>query len=64
MLISPPIDKLIDVVDCKYTLCCVVAKRARTLLDKMPDDFIDSGEKAITYAAQEVYSGKVIPSRD
>lgn len=59
-MIRPPIDKLIAKVNSKYALCCLVSKRARYLLDKRPADLDGSQEKAISYAAHEVYDGTVI----
>jgi DNA-directed RNA polymerase subunit omega len=59
MLTNPPVDKLIEMVDSKYALCCLVAKRARQLLDKKPELLQEANKKAISYASQEVYEGKV-----
>lgn len=59
MLIEPPIDKLIEKVECKYTLCCMVAKRARMLQDKMPRVLEEADMKPISYAAMEIYEGKI-----
>jgi DNA-directed RNA polymerase subunit omega len=59
MMTQPPIDKLIDMIDSKYALCCLVAKRARQLLDKKPELLEETNIKAISYAAQEIYEGKV-----
>ncbi|HEY8444358.1 MAG TPA: DNA-directed RNA polymerase subunit omega [Clostridia bacterium] len=59
MLTDPPIDKLIEMVDSKYALCCLVSKRARQLLDKKPELLQEANMKAISYASQEVYEGKV-----
>lgn len=60
MMIEPPIDKLIEMTESKYALVCLVTKRARILYDKYPILLEDTGIKAITYAAEEVYHGKVI----
>lgn len=60
MLIDPPIDKLVSKVGCKYALVCLVAQRARILEDKKAD-FLKANElNSITYAAKEVYDGKVV----
>ena len=59
MLIHPPIDKLIDKVGSKYALVCLVTKRARQLYDKHLALIEDINVKPITYAAEEVYNGKV-----
>lgn len=70
MMIEPPIDKLIEKVSvgkdeeggCKYTLCCLVSKRARYLQEQMPAALDEAREKAISYAAEEVYNGKIKPT--
>lgn len=59
MMIDPPIDKLVDMVGCKYALVCLVTERAKYLLDKHNDQMENSAERAIAYAAHEVYDGKV-----
>lgn len=59
MMIDPPIDKLVDQIGCKYALVCLVTERAKYLLDKRNDVMENSAERAIAYAAHEVYDGKV-----
>ncbi len=59
MMTNPPIDKLIDMIDSKYALCCLVSKRARQLQDKKPELLEENNAKAISYAAQEIFEGKV-----
>ncbi|MDR1092593.1 MAG: DNA-directed RNA polymerase subunit omega [Clostridiales bacterium] len=60
MLIQPPIDKLIDKVGSKYALVCLVTKRARQLYDKRLNLIEDTDVKAVTYASEEIYNGKVL----
>lgn len=59
MMIDPPIDKLVDKVGCKYALVCLVTKRSRYLLDKKAEMLDAENERAVSYAAHEVYDGKV-----
>ena len=59
MMIDPHIDKLVDKVGCKYALVCLVTKRSRYLLDKKAEMLDAENLRAVSYAAQEVYSGKV-----
>lgn len=59
MMIDPPIDKLIDMVGCKYALVCLITKRSRYLLDKKADMLEQTGQRAVSVAAHEVYDGKV-----
>lgn len=60
MMIDPPIDKLVEKVGCKYALVCLVTKRSRYILEKKADMLEnDKSLRAVTIAAQEVYSGKV-----
>jgi DNA-directed RNA polymerase omega subunit len=64
MMIDPPIDKLIEKVGCKYALCSLVTKRSRYLMEKMPAVLEDSGIKVVSYAAKEIFDGKVIAAAD
>ncbi|MEG1609420.1 MAG: DNA-directed RNA polymerase subunit omega [Clostridia bacterium] len=64
MMIDPPIDKLIQMAECRYALVCGIAKRARQLETQYPDLLEESGMKSISYAAHEVYDGKLIVKRE
>lgn len=59
MMIEPPIDKLVDKVGCKYALVSLVTRRARYLLDKKAEMLEAENLRAVSYAAHEVYDGKV-----
>lgn len=54
MITKPPIDELTEKAGDKYTLCCVVSKRAKELNNspELPQAF-----KAISYAASEFDDG-------
>ena len=54
MITKPPIDELTAKAGDKYSLCCVVAKRAKELNNspELPQNF-----KPITYAAGEFDDG-------
>lgn len=54
MITNPPIDELTEKAGDKYSLCCVVAKRAKELNNspELPQNF-----KPITYAAGEFDGG-------
>ena len=60
MMNQPPIDELVEKTHCKYSLVCLITKRARMLYDKRPNLLEDSGVKAISYAAAELYNNKII----
>ena len=64
MMIDPPIDKLIKKAECRYALICGVAKRARQLDTQYPDLLEEAGMKSLSYAAKEVYEGKIVIKRD
>lgn len=64
MMIDPPIDKLIKKAECRYALVCGVAKRARQLDTQYPDILEEAGMKSLSYAAKEVYEGKIVIKRD
>ena len=55
MVNKPSIDKLTEKAGDKYTLCCVVAKRAKQLNNNQdnPQNF-----KAISAAAHEFFDGE------
>jgi len=54
MITKPPIDELTEKAGDKYTLCCVVSKRAKELNNstEIPQNF-----KPISYAASEFDDG-------
>jgi DNA-directed RNA polymerase omega subunit len=57
MMIDPPIDKMIEKTDCKYALVCLIAKRARAILDKRNEINNETSARAVADAAREVYEG-------
>ena len=59
MMIYPPIDQLIDRTSCKYALVIATAKRAKFLAEKKADMLEELNDTAISYAAKEIYDGKV-----
>lgn len=63
MMIQPPIDELADKMDGnKYKLCCVMSKRAKELEKRIPAELEQSDIKSVSWAAQEIYDGKIIAS--
>ena len=60
MMSYPPIDDLVSKTGSKYALVSVITKRARILLDKRAVLIEDSGIKAISYAAAELFNGKIV----
>lgn len=64
MMIEPPIDKLITRTPCRYALVSGLAKRARELSATKARELEESGMKAISYAAKEIYDGKIIVKAD
>ena len=63
MMIDPPIEELKQKVGNEYLLTTLVAKRAKELEKEIPDVIEHSPEKAISLAAREVYSGKIVASK-
>lgn len=59
MMIEPPIDKLIQKTICRYALVTGISKRAKELQAQEPELLAASGLKAISYAAKEIYEGKI-----
>lgn len=63
MIHQPPIDKLVDIMGCKYALACVISKRARQIMDQ-PLIYNATGLKAISQAAEEVMQGRLTYIKD
>ena len=63
MMIDPPIEELRKIEGNEYILTNLVAKRAKELEKEIPDVIESSQEKAISIAAREVYSGKIVPTK-
>ena len=59
MMIDPPIDKLIKKAPCRYALVVGITKRSKDLLDMGSEELEKSGLKAVSYAAKEIYDGKI-----
>jgi len=59
MMIEPPIDKLIQKAECRYALVAGIIKRTKELLSQPTAEFEASGLKAVSFAAKEIYDGKV-----
>ena len=59
MMTDPPIDKLIKKAPCRYALVVGITKRAKDLLDMESKELEESGPKAVSYAAKEIYDGKI-----
>lgn len=65
MMIEPPIDELAAKTDGnKYKLCIVMAKRAKELEKRIPEEIEKSDKKAITLAAEEIFEGKIVASEN
>ena len=60
MIIYPPINELLEQVDCRYSLVVMVSKRARQLVagDTPLVDNVDV-EKPVSIAVEEIYNHKV-----
>ena len=64
MIHEPPIDKLVEKVGCKFALTCLVAKRARQIIEQPTPEYANSKEKPLTLAAKEVYDEKLTYTKD
>ena len=60
MVTKPPIDELTQIASNKYVLCCAVTKRAKQLDQMQANDEISTNVKTISFAAEELYDGKII----
>ncbi len=64
MMIDPPIEELKKLAGNEYILTNLVARRAKELEKDIPEVIENSQEKAISLAAREVYSGKIVSSKE
>lgn len=64
MMIDPPIEELKKLAGNEYILTNLVAKRAKELEKEIPEVIDASQEKAISLASREVYSGKIVSSKE
>ena len=63
MMIYPPIDSMAAKTDGnKYKLVSVMAKRAKELEKRIPAVLEKSDIKSVSWAAQEIMDGKIVPS--
>ena len=64
MVTKPPIDELTQIAGNKYVLCCAVTKRAKQLNQMQANDEISTNVKTISFAAEELYDGKIVLTKD
>lgn len=58
-MVNPPLNVLLEKVDCKYTLAVFAAKRAREILDG-DEALVDcASPKAVTIALTEIAEDKI-----
>lgn len=60
MITKPPIDDLVDIAKNKYILCCALSKRAKQINDLQNKNEEIEREKPISFAANELVTGKVV----
>jgi len=58
-MIVPELDKILEKVDCRYTLVVEIAKRARQLVDGSEALTEEADANPVTQAVTEVYEEKV-----
>ena len=64
MVTKPPIDELTRIAGNKYILCCAVTKRAKQLNQMQANDEISTNVKTISFAAEELYDGKIVLTKE
>lgn len=60
---DPSINKLLDVVDSRYTLVVLAAKRARQLLGGEEPKVVAKSSKDVTIALEEISGGDILYRR-
>lgn len=63
MILYPSIVDLMNKVDSKYTLCALVAKRARQLIEGENMLIKSNSDKAVTIATEETNQGLITYER-
>ena len=58
-MIVPELDKILEKVDCRYTLVVEVAKRARQLVQGAQPLTDEPDENPLSQAVEEIYNDKV-----
>lgn len=58
-MMYPPVNELLDKVDCRYTLVVEVAKRARQLVEGAPKLTEYVSDRPVSVAVREIYEGKI-----
>ena len=58
-MIVPELDKILEKVDCRYTLVVEVAKRARQLVQGAQPLTEEPDENPVSQAVEEIYNDKV-----
>ncbi|MBP5491310.1 MAG: DNA-directed RNA polymerase subunit omega [Clostridiales bacterium] len=60
MLVDPSVEELLPKAECRYSLCMLVAKRARQLVDGAQPMVDDPTPSYVTLACKEVAADKVV----
>ncbi|MBO4475034.1 MAG: DNA-directed RNA polymerase subunit omega [Clostridiales bacterium] len=60
MLVDPSVEELLPKAECRYSLCMLVAKRARQLVDGAQPMVDDPTPSYVTLACKEVVADKVV----
>lgn len=58
-MIEPPVDRLVEKAECKYALVCVVAKRAKQIIERNTQPLDATSERAVSKASKEFIEGKI-----
>ena len=64
MVTKPPIDELTQIAGNKYVLCCAVTKRAKQLNQMQANDEISTNVTTISFAAEDLYVGKIVLTKE
>ena len=60
MLVDPSVEELLPKAECRYSLCMLVAKRARQLVDGAQPMVDDPTPSYVTLACKEIAADKVV----
>ena len=59
MITKPPIDELTQIANNRYVLCCALTKRSKQIVEMQAKDEMATNVKPISFAAEELYEGKI-----
>jgi DNA-directed RNA polymerase subunit K/omega len=61
-MLYPALENCVKNAGCKYTLATMLGRRMKDLMYKNPGAAAGNGKKELTFALEEIESGRVVPA--